>query len=316
MPFEPEPLCPSPLPVRKPALLLTLLLAGSALVQLAAFWRGVQRARSLAAQGRRFERRLASQGLAVLILGDSTGVGVGASEPEGSIAGLLAADHPDADIANISESGARIANAVVQARRCNEAGLRFDVAVLHVGGNDIVRATPAAKLVDDCEELMKELRPLARRTVWLGPPNLGLAPLFPAPYSWVLAARSRAVTAIFVQSARRHDVSFVDFSAPAHSTHFSRRRRQHFAADGFHPSSSGYRYGYAAASGRWGWRPRANAPRWSWRRRAPLSPLVRAAVVSVRLWPVRSRRWPSRLRWSRRRAPSASSRAPRAAAGG
>jgi lysophospholipase L1-like esterase len=247
MPFAPDPPFPSPLPVRKPALLLTLLLAGSALVQLAVFWRGVQRARSLAAQGRRFERRVASQGLAVLILGDSTGVGVGASEPEESIAGLLAADHPDADIANISESGARIADAVAQARRCNEAGLRFDVAILHVGGNDIVRATPAAKLVDDCEALMKELRSLARRIVWLGPPNLGTAPLFPAPYSWVLGSRSRAVTAIFARSARRHDVSFVDFSAPAHARHFSRRRRQHFAVDGFHPSSSSYRYGYAAA---------------------------------------------------------------------
>ena len=183
----------------------------------------------------------------LLILGDSTGVGVGAALPEESIAGLLAADYPDADIVNVSESGARISDTVTQAAGCLAAGLHFDVAVLHVGGNDIVRGTPVDKLADGCEQLMIELARLAHRTVWLGPPNLGLAPLFPPPYSWVLAARSRAASAVFARIAARHDVSFVDFSAPAHASHFRRRRRQHFASDGFHPNSSSYRYGYAVA---------------------------------------------------------------------
>src|SRR5277367_6022713 len=108
MQADSEHLLLSPALVRKPAVFVPLLLASTVLVQLALFWRGVQRARTLAAQGRRYERRLASKGLAVLILGDSTGVGVGASMPEESIAGLLAADYPQADVVNISESGARI----------------------------------------------------------------------------------------------------------------------------------------------------------------------------------------------------------------
>jgi lysophospholipase L1-like esterase len=208
----------------------------------------VQRARTLAARGQRFERRVATKGPTILVLGDSTGVGVGASLPEESIAGLLAADFPHADIVNISESGARIADAVAQARTCNAAAMHFDMAILHLGGNDIVRATPNDKLADACEALMRELARLADRTVWLGPPNLGLAPLFPPPLSWLLSLRSRAATSVFAQCCARHKVSYVDFSAPAHAVHFHRaRRRQHFASDGFHPSSSSYRYGYAAA---------------------------------------------------------------------
>jgi lysophospholipase L1-like esterase len=242
-----EKLLRSPALVRKPAVLVPLLLASTAIVQMALFWRGVQRARAFAAQGRRYERRLASKGLAVLILGDSTGVGVGANLPEESIAGLLAADFPEADVVNISESGARIVDAVAQAKKCNAAAMHFDVAILHIGGNDIVRATPTDKLAESCEELLTELERLAHRTVWLGPPNLGIAPLFPAPYSWVLAARSRAAAAVFAQGAARHRVSFIDFSAPAHAGYFKGRRRRHFAADGFHPNSSSYRYGYAAA---------------------------------------------------------------------
>jgi lysophospholipase L1-like esterase len=233
--------------LRKPGLIVPLVLLSAAALEMGLFWHGIQRARAFAAQGRRFERRLAAKATTVLILGDSTGVGVGATLPEESIAGLIAADFPDADIANISESGARISDTVTQASRCNASSLHFDVAVLHVGGNDIVRATPIDKLAESCERLMQELAPLAHRTVWLGPPNLGMAPLFPPPYSWIMAARSRAASAVFAQSAARHHVSFIDFSAPAHASHFSGRRRQHFARDGFHPNSSSYRYGYAAA---------------------------------------------------------------------
>jgi lysophospholipase L1-like esterase len=233
--------------LRKPGLLLPLLLVSGALLELALFWRGVGRARSLAAQGRRFERRLAAQGTTILILGDSTGVGVGARLPEESIAGLLAADFPNADIVNVSESGARIADTVAQASKCNASGWHFDMAVLHVGGNDIVQATSTDKLTESCEALMQELSRLAHRTVWLGPPNLGWAPLFPPPYSWLMAARSRVASAVFARSAAQHGVAFVDFSAPMHAIHFGKRRRQHFASDGFHPNSSSYRYGYAAA---------------------------------------------------------------------
>jgi len=243
---DPESLLRSPYLVRKPTVLVPLLLAAAAAVQFAVFWRGVKRARAMAAQGRRYERRLASKGMAILILGDSTGVGVGARLPEESIAGLLAADFPESDVVNISESGARLAEAIAQARQCNAAGMHFDVAILHIGGNDIVRATPTDKLAESCEELLSELARLAHRTVWLGPPNLGMAPLFPPPYSWVLAARSRAAATVFAQSAARHQVSFIDFSAPAHAGYFKARRRRHFAVDGFHPNSSTYRYGYAA----------------------------------------------------------------------
>ena len=86
---------------------------------------------------------------------------------------------------------------------------------------------------------------MAKRIAALGPPDLGLAPLFPRPYAWVLALRSRAVSKVLSAAAARHNVLFVDFSAPAHVAHFRKRRREHFAADGFHPNSASYGYGYA-----------------------------------------------------------------------
>ena len=238
---------PSALPLPRSLYLVPLLVGCGALMQAAAFWRGIQRARTFAAQGRRFERRCAAQGPRILILGDSTGVGVGASRPEESIAGLLAADFPDADVVNVSESGAKVADTLAQVRACVEQALQFDLALLHVGGNDVVRATPPTKLSEDCEQLLVELGGLAERSLWLGPPNLGIAPLFTPPFSWVVAARSRAATAIFADCAARHGITFVNFSSAEHEAEFVRARAEHFAADRFHPSSSSYRYGWSVA---------------------------------------------------------------------
>lgn len=225
--------------------MLTSLAVAGVMLQAAAFWHGIRRAYRLSAAGHRFERRLSAQHARVLILGDSTGVGVGAAQPEESIAGLLAADYPYADIVNVAASGARVAGAIVQVDECLAAGLRFDLALLHVGGNDVVADTPLPRLADDCDALLRRLARAASRTVWLAPPDLGLAPLFPRPYAWVMASRSRAAAQVFAAAASRHGVGLVDFSAPSHGAHFSKQRRDHFASDGFHPSSAGYRYGYA-----------------------------------------------------------------------
>lgn len=233
--------------VETATLLLTSLALGGVVFEAAAFWRGVGRARRFAAAGRRFERRLSSQHAKVLILGDSTGVGVGATLPEESLSGLLAADYPEADIVNVAVSGTRVAGAIAQVRLCLEAGLRFDLALLHVGGNDVVAGTPLHQLTEDCDTLLQELGRLAVRTVWLGPPDLGLAPLFPRPYAWVMASRSRVASQVFSAAAARHNVAFVDFSAPAHVAYFRKRRRRHFAIDGFHPNSASYKYGYETA---------------------------------------------------------------------
>ncbi len=233
--------------LRKSALVVPVLVISVAAVRMAAFWHGIGRSRALAAAGRRYERRQAASAHAILVLGDSTGVGVGAERPEDSIAGRLATDFPESDIVNISCSGACVGDALAQVRQCLAEGRHFDVAVLHLGGNDVVRGTSVAQLSTACDALMVELGGLARRTVWLGPPNIGLAPLFPLPYAWLMASRSRAATSVFAASAAKHGVAYIDFSTPEHAERLRHGRKLHFAEDGFHPSSSSYGYGYATA---------------------------------------------------------------------
>ena len=233
--------------LQKSALIAPLLVVSLVALRMVAFWRGIGRSRALAAASRPYERRQAASAHAILVLGDSTGVGVGAERPEDSIAGRLAIDFPDSDIVNISCSGARVAEALAHARQCAAGGRLFDVAVLHLGGNDVVRGTAVAELAAECEELMVELQKVARHTVWLGPPNLGLAPLIPLPYAWLMSSRSRVATSVFAAAAAKHDVSYIDFSAPEHADRLRHHRKLHFARDGFHPNSASYGYGYATA---------------------------------------------------------------------
>jgi hypothetical protein len=50
----------------------------------------------------------------------------------------------------VTLDAALIAGAIAQVRTCLESGLQLDLALLHVGGNDVVADTPLQQLADDC----------------------------------------------------------------------------------------------------------------------------------------------------------------------
>jgi lysophospholipase L1-like esterase len=235
--------------LRRPSFLLPIALASGAVVRIVAFWRGVAKARALAAAGQRFERRQLSQGYSILVLGDSTGVGVGARHPEKSTAGGWPPSSRDADIVNVSVSGARVCDTLAHASEWIGTNCRFDLAVLHVGANDIVRATSKEKLANDCDALLVELKKVTDRLIWLGPANVGLARLVPASILMAVSGALPRAATIFADSAARHWVAFVDFCGSEHGQHLRRGGRQHFAVDGFHPNSSTYGHGYSAVRG-------------------------------------------------------------------
>lgn len=180
----------------------------------------------------------------VLIVGDSTGVGVGADRPTDSIGGLLTAAYGDAELVNLAVGGACIGDVAAQLRRLGPQPPRFDLVLLHVGGNDIMRNAKLPVIAQTAEPLMLRLRHLAPRVVWLGPGDLGLAPLFRPPFSWWLSRRTEAAAEMFRCVALRHDVEYVGFHAPPHRHLVAGERTRYFASDGLHPSSHAYRYAY------------------------------------------------------------------------
>ena len=178
----------------------------------------------------------------VLVIGDSTGVGTGAARPEESIAGRLATAFPDVSIVNRAQNGAKTFDAVLQL--VEEGDARYDLVLIHVGGNDVLRNTPLRVLAPQVDALLKRAQQHSKNVVVTTIPNLGLLPMFFPPLSWLLSRRSRLVCSMFDRAAKRHGAHYVDFFHPRATDQFSRQSVRYFASDGLHPSSELYCYIY------------------------------------------------------------------------
>ena len=229
----------------KPTLLVgaMLPLAGALVLQTVKIMRALHLGRGIVSATSAFRQQPTQPAMRVLLMGDSTGMGVGAQAGQ-SLAALLAADRPDAEVLNISCSGARLADIADQLQHLPRSTVPWDLLLLHAGGNDIFRGTSPARMQRAAEALLAQLVPLARHVVWLGPPNVGLLPAFVPPFSWLLSRRSMLACALFKQCADRSGVRFVDFCEPRDKTFFSADPTRFIAPDQVHPTGETYRHCY------------------------------------------------------------------------
>jgi len=178
----------------------------------------------------------AAAALRLLIVGDSTAVGTGASSAGQTLAGRIARDHPRLLIENRGRNGARFADVVTQLA---PAG-RFDVVLILAGGNDVIRRTPPAALAEAVDATLARAATLAPTVVVMPAGNVGNAAMMLGPLSGWMSERSRALHALVRTAAQRHGASHVDL--------FRERDQDPFvhnpaltAPDGLHPNDAGYR---------------------------------------------------------------------------
>jgi lysophospholipase L1-like esterase len=209
----------------------------------AAQWRRLTAARrACAAAPPAYARPIAGAPRRIVLLGDSTGVGLGCEPARESIAARLARDFPEACITNLCVSGARMADTLRQARQLPPG--EIDLVLVLAGGNDVMRFTGWPALEADTRALLAALQPRTRHLVWTGMPNLGLAPLFLPPFSWVLSARARRAQRLFARCAHEAGARFVDFFRDAPADPFSAEPLRYYAADRIHPSAEAYGWCY------------------------------------------------------------------------
>ncbi|MCU0928881.1 MAG: GDSL-type esterase/lipase family protein [Burkholderiaceae bacterium] len=128
-------------------LLLVLVVAGALLGAAGCTaWR-IGEASALARRSTPLQHTPADATLRLLIVGDSTGVGTGASAPPASLAGLLASDYPRLWIENRARDGATFADTADQLA----GDARFDVVLVLAGGNDVIRLRAPDALRADIE---------------------------------------------------------------------------------------------------------------------------------------------------------------------
>jgi lysophospholipase L1-like esterase len=190
----------------------------------------------LTRQSTSLQRWLTQPSLRLLIVGDSTAVGTGATAPGASLAGLLAEHFPRLQIENRSHDGAMFSELPAQLG----TDQRWDMVLVMAGGNDVVRLRGLAALQADVECVTERARQRADLVVLMPAGNVGNAPFFWAPLSWLMTWRSRQLHTFASQAARRHGAVFVNlFREPAADPFVQRPELN--AADGLHPSDAGYR---------------------------------------------------------------------------
>lgn len=194
-----------------------------------------------------FSRVVEDASAEMLILGDSTAVGVGASSPERTIAGRFAAEFPTVSITNIGQNGMRLrdfSNLVASLEQLTPEQ-HYDLLLIQVGANDILRYTNLQALRQDLRTILQFAEEKSDRTIILHSGNIGTGPFFVWPIGPVLTDRTRVVRQIYLEETRTYaGVNYVDLFVEEADDVFVLAPEQFYSEDLLHLSDEGYRVWY------------------------------------------------------------------------
>ena len=176
---------------------------------------------------------------ALLVLGDSTAVGVGAELAEETVAGRLAARNPEWAVENFAVSGAQIPHLDAQFAQATRD--HYALVVIHIGANDIIRFKTATRAVAELEPQLEKIKAKCDKVIFLTAGNVGGTKFFPSLMNGFYERRTRAYHAAFESLAERLGIVYVNLYAPKDSDPFVQDAARFLSPDGLHPSGEGYR---------------------------------------------------------------------------
>lgn len=186
-----------------------------------------------------FERKVALAPMTILVLGDSTAYGTGSEKSELSTAGRLGALYPDASLKNLAENGLRLKGllSIISKLPANE---RYDLVLVQIGANDIIRLTKMNDIRRDGETVFKELSSKTDNLVILHSGDVGDAQFFPLYLSPILSRRSKEVKNIYQLLAQKYKANYVNLIDSPISKKLRSDPEKYYANDQLHLSGGGY----------------------------------------------------------------------------
>ncbi|WP_405220335.1 SGNH/GDSL hydrolase family protein [Lentisalinibacter sediminis] len=174
--------------------------------------------------------------LRLLVVGESTAVGVGATRPEAALAPRLAEvlhreqDRP-VSWQVVGENGIRAGGLAQKLRRHRDL-LAADVAVVLLGANDTSGLSSVGRWRRDLASVLSLLGERCERIFVAPVPPFHLFRLLPYPLRWLLGHRGLALCDARRALARPGRVIVMEGEFP--------RERRYLATDGYHPSDVAY----------------------------------------------------------------------------
>lgn len=196
-----------------------------------------------------WRRRYGGTALDLLVIGDSVAAGLGAEHRKDTLGGRLAKGLGKALRRPVRLTMAAAVGAETSMVAAQLDGLpadyRPDVAVLVVGGNDVIHRVAVEESVAHLREVLERLREAGVPTVVGTCPDLGAIRPVPQPLRALGARVSRQLAAAQTRTAvdcGAHAVSLARVVGPF----FLTDPEGMFSLDRFHPSAQGYRRTAAA----------------------------------------------------------------------
>lgn len=186
-----------------------------------------------------YERIIPDAQQRILVAGDSTAAGTGAKDSADSIAGRLGRDFPNSNVRNIGANGLKIAGLREKLAALSQDE-RYDLILLQIGGNDILRFTPRGAFRRELVEALEEAKKRSERVVLMSTGDVGLAPAFSPFFPWFYSMRTRAVRELLIQTAQEQNVIYIDLFEEKENDPFLKDPKKFYAPDGLHPSGEGY----------------------------------------------------------------------------
>lgn len=196
-----------------------------------------------------YEQEGSGDGIKVLFVGDSSAVGTGASEPEKSVAGYLGADFSDMEIVNVAVNGYKTED-VVKMLGDSVFDREYDLLVLQIGGNDIVRLVDVDEIEANLRLILDDFVGLADKVVVFHGGNVGTSRLFPWFVRPYYTYRTKQVKDMYTRVVAQYSkVIYVDMFREYSEDPFYLNPEKYYSSDDFHPSGDGYRDWYDLMSG-------------------------------------------------------------------
>lgn len=178
----------------------------------------------------------------ILVLGDSTAVGTGAT-PETSTAGRLGAMYPTASVYNYAINGLKLAGLIQQMSEPpvkDFENKKADIVLLQIGANDLIQFTPLPKMERELKVVLQKASIMGKKIIILHSGLAGTAPIFPFWIEWLWNRRAWAVRTIYMREAPKVGATYIDIITSSSDKNFQSNPKKYYAADMFHPNSNGY----------------------------------------------------------------------------
>lgn len=174
----------------------------------------------------------------VLVIGDSTALGTGVTDPKHSIPGRLCSEFPNLFVENYAKNGLRTFELLELMNTLPSN--HYDIIMIHIGGMDVMQFKNIEKTGERLKKILIRAQEIASKGVILvSIPNVTLAPMLWFPVSFLYEHRMKKARDIFKKIALEQRVSYVDLYHET-SDPLIKEGVAHYAIDKIHPNNTGY----------------------------------------------------------------------------